>query len=87
METIGLELIGPRYPAGRKANPTPSYLPPDTRNVPTYRTVRENPATASRQLDYVFASRGFHRRVRAYALNEVDDWGPSDHCRLVIEVK
>lgn len=87
METIGLELIGPRYPAGRKANPTPSYLPPDTRNVPTYHTVREEPATASRQLDYVFASRGFHRRVRAYALNEVDDWGPSDHCRLVIEVK
>ena len=87
METIGLELIGPRYPAGRKATPTPSYLPPDTRNVPTYRTVKESPATASRQLDYVFASRGFHERVRASALNEVDDWGPSDHCRLVIEVE
>ena len=40
------------------------------RNVPTYRTVKEGPATASRQLDYVFASRGFHEQVRAGALNE-----------------
>ena len=32
------------------------------RNVPTYRTVKEGPATASRQLDYVFASRGFHEQ-------------------------
>ena len=87
MATIGLELIGPRYPAGRKATPTPRYLLPDTRNVPTYRTVKENPASASRQLDYVFASRGFHERVRARALNEVDGWGPSNHCHLVIEVE
>ena len=86
METIGLELVGPRYPAGRKAALPPRYLPPDTRNVPTYRTVKEHPASASRQLDYVFAS-GFHERVRARALNEVDEWGPSDHCRLVIEVE
>ena len=57
------------------------------RNVPTYRTVKEGPATASRQLDYVFASRGFHERVRAGALNEVHEWGPSDHCRLVIGVE
>ena len=33
METIGLELVGPRYPAGRKAALPPRYLPPDTRNV------------------------------------------------------
>ena len=86
MATIGLELIGPRYTAGRKATPTPRYLPPDTRNVPTYHTVKERPASANRQLDYVFASQGFHERVRARALNEVDEWGPSDHCRLVIKV-
>ena len=86
METIGLELVGPRYPAGRRATPTPRYLPPNTSNVPTYHTVKERPATASRQLDYVFASRGFHERVRVRALNEVDEWGPSDHCRVMIEV-
>ena len=86
METIGLELIGPRYPAGRKAIPTPDYLPPCTKNVPTYHTTAESPATASRQLDYVFASRGFHESVRACALNETDQWGPSDHCRVMIEV-
>ena len=88
METIGLQLVGPQYPAGRRATATPDYhLPPDTGNVPTYRTVRETPATATRQLDYVFASKGFHQHVRARALNEVDEWGPSDHCRLMIEVE
>lgn len=86
MDTIGLELVGPRYPDGRKAASTPSYLPPDTLNVPTYRTVKEDPARASRQLDYVFASRGFHEQVRARALNEVGKWGPSDHCRVEIDV-
>ena len=86
MKTIGLELIGPRYPAGRKATPTPNYLPPCTNNVPTFHTWAETPATASRQLDYVFASRGFHEQVRASALNKEAQWGPSDHCRVMIEV-
>ena len=26
------------------------------------------------------------RRVKARALNDVDEWGASDHCRLLIEV-
>ena len=85
-ETIGLERMGPQYPAGRKAASIPSYLPADTKNVPTYYTMSERPETAVRQLDYVFASRGFHERVRVRALNEVDEWGPSDHCRILIEV-
>ena len=55
--------------------------------MPTYRTVKEGPVTASRQLDFVFAPRGFHERVRAGALNQVHEWGPSDHCRHVIEVE
>ena len=73
-------------PGGEKGHAHPRYLPPNTSNVPTYHTVKERPATASRQLDYVFASRGFHERVRVRALNEVDEWGPSDHCRVMIEV-
>ena len=62
-KTIGLEMVGPQYPAGRKAAEIPNYLPPDTKNVLTYYTKAECPATATRQLDYVFASRGFHERV------------------------
>ena len=85
-KTIGLEMVGPQYPAGRKAAQIPNYLPLDTQNVPTYYTGAECPATATRQLDYVFASRGFHERVTVRALNEVDAWGPSDHCRILIEV-
>ncbi|MCY4369692.1 MAG: hypothetical protein OXF41_09810 [bacterium] len=86
MDALGLELLGPQYPAGRRAEPTPAYLPSDTRNVPTYHTVAQSPETADSQLDWAFASRGFHHSVSVRALNSVEDWGPSDHCRLLIEV-
>ena len=86
MDALGMEFLGPRYPAGRRASPTPRGLPPDTLNVPTYFTPGRNPATAENQLDYAFASRGFHDSVRVRALNSVEEWGASDHCRLRIEV-
>ena len=86
MDTLGLEFLGPRYPAGRRADPAPPELPPDTLNVPTYHTSRQSPATASIQLDYVFASRGFHERVDVRAMNAAAEWGASDHCRLLIEI-
>lgn len=86
MATLGMELLGPQYPAGRRAHLTPQGLLCDTKNVPTYHTTRQTPATAQSQLDYVFASRGFHKSVSARALNGVGEWGPSDHCRLLIEV-
>jgi endonuclease/exonuclease/phosphatase family metal-dependent hydrolase len=86
MNALGMEFMGPQHPGGRRADPVPQGLPEDTRNVPTYHTTRGSPATAENQLDYVFASRGFHRGVRAQALNRVDEWGSSDHCRLMIEV-
>ena len=35
-------------------------MKPDTTNVVTYYTVGNSAATAKRQLDYAFASRGFH---------------------------
>ena len=85
MTAIGFEYMGPEFPAGRKAEPTPSFLPPDTKNVPTYRG-NKDPAVANIQLDHAFASRGFHEGVKARALNGVEEWGPSDHCRLLIEV-
>lgn len=54
--------------------------------MPTYYTTRQTPETAQNQLDYVFASRGFHESVAVRALNGVEEWGASDHCRLLIEV-
>lgn len=88
MATLGLEFLGPQAPdGGRQAEPTPFGLPPDTRNVPTYHTTRQKPATATNQLDYVFASRGFHEQITVRALNTPDEWGPSDHCRILIEIQ
>lgn len=84
---LGLEFLGPKYPEGRQASPTPQGLPGDTLNVPTYYSTRQKPATAQNQLDYVFASRGFHKQIKVRALNSVEEWGPSDHCRLLIEVR
>ena len=86
MDALGMEFLGPRYPASRRACPTPQGLPPDTRNVPTYYTTSQSPSTAQNQLDYVFASRGFQESVKVRALNGVAEWGASDHCRLLIEV-
>lgn len=86
METLGLEFLGPQYPAGRQAIPTPTDLPPDTLNVPTYDATKKSPETAYIQLDYAFASRGFHKSITVQALNKPEEWGSSDHCRLWIEV-
>ena len=86
MDALGLEFMGPQHPEGRLAAPPPRGVREDTRNVPTYHTTRRSPATAENQLDYVFASLGFHHGVRARALNDVEEWGSSDHCRILIEV-
>ena len=84
--TLGLELLGPQLPHGRAASSTPPESPENTRDVPTYHSNRQTPAEANRQLDYAFASRGFHETVTVRALNGVEEWGPSDHCRLLIEI-
>ena len=86
MTALGLEFLGPQSPDGRQAASTPHGLPPDTGNVPTYHSTRQSPQTAQNQLDYAFASRGFHKNVTVRAMNAVDEWGASDHCRLLIEV-
>lgn len=85
MNALGLEYMGPQHPNGRRADPTPEHLPEDTRNVVTYYP-GSSPETARLQLDHVFASRGFHESIRTRAINSVDEWGSSDHCRIVIEV-
>ncbi|MXV79628.1 MAG: endonuclease/exonuclease/phosphatase family protein [Chloroflexi bacterium] len=86
MGALGLELIGPQHPAGRRASPTPHGLEDGTLNVPTFHSTQQAPETAQSQLDYAFASRGFHQRVKARALNSPEECGASDHCRIVIDV-
>ena len=86
MSSMGLEFMGPQYPNGRQANPRPEYLPSDTKNVVTFQRPGQSLEDADQQLDFVFASRGFHERVKAIALNSVEEWGASDHCRILIEV-
>ena len=86
MAVLGLPCVGPEYPNGRQADPWPDELPRDSRNVPTFHHARQRPETATRQLDYVFASRGLAGSLRVRALNAVEEWGPSDHCRIQIEL-
>lgn len=83
-EAIGLSFVGPQSPGGRQALPWPSELPTTSRNVPTFYTSKQTPASATRQLDFVFASHDLAPQVQVRALNDVDAWGPSDHCRVEI---
>ena len=83
---VGLEFVGPQYPFGRQADPWPEELPLASLNVPTFYTSRQSPATATRQLDFVFASVCIAGRVKTMALNKVEEWGDSDHCKIDIEL-
>ena len=86
MEALGLAFVGPQTPDGRQADPWPDDLPAGSGNVPTFYIRGKSPATAAHQLDFVFASAGMADSVRVRALNDPDSWGPSDHCRVEIEV-
>ena len=57
----------------------------DRGDVVTFRSIGATPAEAWAQADYVFATENIADRVSACALNSPEDWGPSDHCRLVID--
>jgi endonuclease/exonuclease/phosphatase family metal-dependent hydrolase len=86
MSSLGLTFIGPQAPAGRLADPWPDELPRTSINVPTYHHNRQTPNTATRQLDFVFGSAPLSDRIRVTALNKPDQWGPSDHCCVEIEI-
>lgn len=82
LESIGIPFAGPNYPNGRQANPWPKELPINSTCVPTFYHSRQTPETATRQLDFVFASKKLQVNVRA--LNSINEWGLSDHCKLEI---
>ena len=86
MDALGLKFIGPQVPFGRQANPWPLELPPLSKNVPTHYSTKQSPQAATRQLDYVFASKDIANRVQVTALNQPDQWGPSNHCRIIVEI-
>lgn len=83
---LGLRYLGPRAPEGRQADPWPDELPQNSPCVPTFHHYRQTPGSVSRQLDFVFASDPIADRVLTRAINGIDEWGPSDHCRVVIVV-
>ena len=86
-QALGLDYLGPQYPRGRRADPIPAHLNAESLDVPTYYHKPSNtPAGAYVQLDHVFASRGFHESVTVHAMNGVEEWGASDHCRLLIDI-
>ena len=86
LESIGLAFVGPQYPNGLRADPWPEELPKESKNVPTFHSTHQNPTTATRQLDFVFASKAIADRLEVKALNEPEEWGPSDHCRIEIQI-
>ena len=74
MESIGLQRIGPDGP---------NYI---------QKSLGEVPRDAWRELNHVFASPELDGQVSAIALSDPDEdspafWGPSDHCRISIEVR
>jgi endonuclease/exonuclease/phosphatase family metal-dependent hydrolase len=87
MEALGLTFAGPQVPGGRPAEPWPDELPALSKNVPTFHTNHQTPSTATRQLDFVFTSKTMVESVRVRAINDPDQWGPSDHCRIGIAVE
>ena len=73
MKRIGLCHLGPK---------TPNFI---------QKSRGERPETAWRRLNHVFVSEQLADRVTVTALNNPDEklpnwWGPSDHCRILIEV-
>lgn len=84
INALGLIFVGPQSPNGRVADPWPEELPEDSKNVPTYRHHNKEPA--SRQMDFAFASKSMADQVSVKAINDLENWGPSDHCRLEIKI-
>ena len=87
LKALGLQFAGPQAPeGGREADPWPEELPKTSKNVPTYHTNHQSPETATRQLDFVFASKSLIDDMNVRAINNPKEWGPSDHCRVEIEL-
>ena len=86
MEALGLPFIGPSGCVDPVGEPARSGTSGDRPNVPTFRTKQKDASTAAHQLDFVFASESLRPRLTVRALCGDDEWGPSDHCRVQIDL-
>lgn len=86
MHALGFCFAGPQAPNGRQPSPWPTELPHSSKNIPTYHTGQQSPYTATRQLDFVFVSNSLAQNTHVKAMNHPDQWGPSDHCRIEINL-
>jgi endonuclease/exonuclease/phosphatase family metal-dependent hydrolase len=87
-EAMGLIMVGPQAPyGGKQVVPWPKELPRNSKNVQTYRTRKDRPETATRQLDFVFVSKTIVPRAKVRAINNEKEWGTSDHCKIFIELR
>ena len=64
MAAMGLPFVRPQHPNGEQCLPWPAELPRDSKNAPTFRTRMADPSSATRQLDFVFASNDLVGRLR-----------------------
>jgi len=83
MDSLDLPCVGPDAPAGGRQAQEPRH-PEDV--LTFYLPAEREPANATQQLDYVFATRNIAEQVTVRALNDPHQWGPSDHCRILIDV-
>jgi exonuclease III len=87
MEALGVRFVGPEAPHGRQSRVSAASSGRSGRSCYSSEARPAMGRPAARQLDFVFASESLAERVRVHARNEVADWGPSDHCRVVIDVE
>ncbi len=86
LDALGFTFVGPQTPNGvPPSTPTPG-MPTNSRAVVTHRHKRGDPETGHYQLDYVYVTHQLVDRTRTRALNDGEEWGPSDHCQIAIDI-
>lgn len=86
LEALGFTFAGPQVPDGIGPNPPVPGMPQDSAAVVTHRLKRADPTTGRYQLDYVYVTHQLADRTRTRALNIGEEWGPSDHCQISIDI-
>ena len=92
MAALGFLMSGPQAPHGlpheKSLESTFSVLkniPNSSKNVSTI-CYKKDPMNRGNQLDYVFVSEAIKDLVTVTALNRPEEWGISDHCRIIIKI-
>lgn len=86
LEALGFTFVGPQTPDGVPPIVSTPGMPADSRAVVTHRPKKTDPGSGRYQLDYVYVTHQLVDRTRTRALNDGDEWGPSDHCQVAIDI-